>query len=126
MRREIRNWWLQAKHDLSAAEKNLNCEEFYLVAFLAHQSVEKGLKAAIMKKFGEISQTHSLIELGKKLKVSETILKSLRMMSPDYIISRYPDATDSVPYENYDKESALDRLENAKRVFEWLQLQMKE
>ncbi|MEO2116781.1 MAG: nucleotidyltransferase domain-containing protein, partial [Methanocaldococcus sp.] len=35
-------------------------------------------------------------------------------MTPDFIISRYPDIIGEVPYEVYDEETAKERLENAK------------
>jgi len=126
MRKEIENWWKQAKHDLEAASKNLKIGEYYLVAFLSQQAVEKGLKAVVMLKHRQRIVTHSLAELGKKVGIGTALLKDLRVISPEYVISRYPNATESVPYENYDEEIAKDRLRRAKRVFKWLNTQMKE
>ncbi len=127
MREEIKNWWEQAKRDLRSAENSLKSEDYYICAFLCQQAVEKGLKALLMiitkeRKF----DTHSLVELGKRAKVNLDILKDLRKLSPEYTISRYPDVTDTLPYENYDKEIALDLLNRAKNVIRWLNTQMKE
>jgi len=127
MRIEIENWLKQAKQDLFSAEKNFEIKLYYLTAFLTQQSIEKGLKALTMFSNRErIVTSHSLIELGKKVKAPEEIFKDLRKLAPEYIISRYPDATNSIPYENYDEEIAKDLLKRAKKVFLWIENQMKE
>jgi len=127
MRREISNWWEQAKRDLVSAENSMNCGDFYLCAFMCQQAVEKGLKAfSMIKTKVRVFSTHSLVELGRKVGVSEDLLKDLRKLSPEYTISRYPDLTESLPYENYDIEIAKEQLERAGRVFKWLSTQMKE
>lgn len=121
MRIEIENWWKQAQKDLEAAGKNREIEEYYLVAFLCHQAVEKGLKALIMLKRKErFIPTHSLVELGKKAEVNQRLMQDLRVLAPDYTLSRYPDVAASLPYENYDEEIAADRLTRARRIFTWL------
>lgn len=121
MREEIVNWLNQAREDFDSAERNLQIKKYYLVAFLSQQAYEKGLKALLMLKTKRIIfETHSLIELGKLAKVPEEILYELRRLTPEYIISRYPDATESVPYENYDDNIAKDRLNRAEKFFKWL------
>ncbi|MBD3203283.1 HEPN domain-containing protein [Candidatus Woesearchaeota archaeon] len=127
MREEIKNWWEQAKHDLKAAKKNLEIKEYYLVAFLSQQAVEKGLKALIMLKSKErIIPIHSLVKLGKKVNIDKKLLTDLRILSPEYIITRYPDVVESVPHENYDQSIAKDRIKRAERIFKWLNTQIKE
>ncbi len=39
------NWFKQACHDLEMAEKNISIRGYDISAFLAHQAVEKLLKA---------------------------------------------------------------------------------
>jgi len=126
MREDILNWLKQAKEDLDSAKKNLQIKKYYLVAFLSQQSCEKGLKALLMLKTKRrIFETHSLVELGRQAGVPEEILYELRRLAPEYIISRYPDATESVPYENYDESIAKDRLNRAEKFFKWLNSQIK-
>jgi len=48
MRKEAERWWQQALRDLQSAEKNLEAEEYYLVAFLCQQAAEKSLKASMI------------------------------------------------------------------------------
>ena len=125
MRVEIENWWKQAKRDLLSAENSLKSKDYYLCAFMCQQSVEKGLKALLMLKTRErVFHTHSLIELSKKSHAPELIMVHLRRLTPEYTISRYPDVTETLPYENYDEDIAHDRLKRAKEVFRWLDTQM--
>lgn len=125
MRQEIENWWKQAKRDLQSAENSLNSKDYYLCAFMCQQAVEKGLKALLMLKTRErIFLTHSLLELGKRGRAPEKIIDHLRRLAPEYTISRYPDVTETLPYENYDRGIAADQLKRAKEVFRWLTIQI--
>ncbi len=72
MREEVKSWWKQAAKDLDSANKNFEIKEYYLVAFLCQQSVEKALKALYIHKLRESpGLTHSLIFLGKSVEVPE-------------------------------------------------------
>lgn len=125
MRKEAERWWQQALKDLQSAEKNLKIEEYYLVAFLCQQAVEKGLKALYIDRLKESpGPTHSLLFLGKRVEIPGEFLTFLRKMTPDFVLARYPDAADGLPYELYDKDIAGERLESAKKVLEWIQGQL--
>ena len=50
----------------------------------------------------------------------------LRRLAPEYTISRYPDVTDTLPYENYNLEIASEQLGRAEEVLKWLKLKIKE
>lgn len=127
MREEIRNWWEQAKEDLDSAEKNIIIKKYYLTAFMAQQACEKGLKAYLMLKDKKKNfTTHSLVELGKQAKIPRETLERLRNLAPQYTIARYPDVTETIPYENYSLEISTRLLNDAKEIFKWLNIQMKE
>ncbi len=127
MREEINNWWEQGKRDLKSAENSLNSGDYYICAFLCQQSVEKALKSLLMIKIKERKfDTHSLVELGKRGKVPKHLMEHLRRLTPEYTISRYPDVTETLPYENYNIEIAQEQFKRAREVFEWLHIQMKE
>ncbi len=126
MRKEAELWIKQALKDLEMAEKNFEIGGYYITAFLCHQSVEKGLKALYIVKFKRMPEKmHSLIALGREVEIPEEYFHILREMTPDFIISRYPDVIGEVPYEVYDKETAKERLENAKKVVDWILGEMK-
>ncbi|NMG83285.1 MAG: HEPN domain-containing protein [Methanosarcinales archaeon] len=62
MRKEVKEWWKQAKRDLITAENCKNSKDYYACAFFCQQSVEKGLKAMyIAKKRMSPGTTHSYL-----------------------------------------------------------------
>lgn len=125
MREEVVNWWKQAQKDLESAEKNLEIKEYYLVAFLCQQSVEKALKALYIHKIKEpFATTHSLVFLGKSVGVPKPFYSILRRMNPDFVVARYPDAAYGVPYEMYDEPIAKERLDAAREVIIWVKNQL--
>lgn len=125
MREEILNWWKQAKRDLVSARHALEAGDYYLVVFLCHQAVEKGLKAHIMKneRLSEFGM-HSLIFLGKRACLPEKFHTFLRQLTPQYTLTRYPDAGSEPPYELYDKAQAEDFLRKAREVIAWIGKQL--
>lgn len=125
MREEIRNWWEQAKHDLGVAKFNFDGGHFDVAAFYCHQAVEKGLKAFCMLKNKESpGKTHSLIFLGKSCGLPEDYYPFLRRLTPEFVISRYPDVSGELPYLLYDKEWVAEYIKKAEEVLSWIESQM--
>lgn len=121
MRKETRNWLAQAREDREAAQVLFNSRKFFGVAFYSHQAVEKALKGAILEMTRSLPpKTHNLNELGRTLRVSEDIAEHLRCLNPEYTISRYPDAANGIPAENYSKKKAKAILRAADSVLEWV------
>jgi HEPN domain-containing protein len=121
MRREIERLLRQADRDFENASKNLGIEAYEVAAFLAQQAVEKYLKGAwVLAKKQPAPHTHALTELGDGLGVPSDLRRHLADLTPDYTISRYPDAANAVPYELYDAATARRKVENAKAVIAWL------
>ena len=121
MREEVENWWKQAERDLLSARNAFNSKDYYLVAFLCQQTVEKALKALYIKKKKESpGATHSLVFLGKSTGIPEQFYGALRRLSPDFVITRYPDAAHGLPYELYDEGIAKERMNLAKEVIGWV------
>lgn len=50
----------------------------------------------------------------------DDIIDNLNELSGDYMISRYPDVSGMVPYEEYDREIAVEKINVAKFIFEKL------
>ena len=46
--------------------------------------------------------------------------RHLADLTPDYTVSRYPDAANAVPYELYDESTARTKIQNAEAVIAWL------
>ena len=113
-------WLKQALHDLDMAEKNIAIGGYDVTAFLAHQSVEKLLKAIFIIRGAKVPRTHYIDELARKLKLDEEIVSSALGLAVDYTFSRYPDVAEHVPYEEYNEEIAREKVETAKEIFESL------
>ncbi len=126
MREEINRWWMQAVHDLEASEYNLKGKILDVAAFYCQQSVEKALKAYILfKKKESPGPIHSLVKLGKIADVPKEYSAFLRQLTPEYYLSRYPDAVEDVPYSLYEEEDVSSLIKKAKELLKWLNIQMK-
>jgi HEPN domain-containing protein len=121
MREEAQAWLEQAKADFSTAQNMITSRAYYMAAFLAHQTTEKMLKGTIIEIKRQMPpRTHNLIDLGQALNAPEGIMSALRMLNPEYVTSRYPDAANGTPAENYDLPKAKMLLEAAEKVRKWV------
>jgi len=129
MREEISNWWEQAERDLKTSENSYSANDFYASVFWCQQALEKGIKSIIMKdKKVDMKglSIHSLIKLAKIAKLPSEFNFFLRSISPEYYISRYPDASEEIPYKLYSKEDTEEILNKTKEVMKWLGMKIVE
>jgi HEPN domain-containing protein len=125
VRRDVRLWWEQAKHDLGTAEHNLAGGRYDAAIFYCEQAVEKALKAlTIHAKRLSPGPTHSLIALGRLCRVPKTFSTFLRTLTSEYFLSRHPDAAGEVPYTLYDGTEARDYLRTSKELLQWVAKQL--
>ncbi len=125
MRKEAENWFKQGLEDIDTAERLRTLKKNAEAPFYAHQACEKLLKALYIETNKDMPpKTHSLIELGKSVKVSKNVLNNLRDLNPEYVVSRYPDATYGVPSELYTQEKSRKNLRKAKEVITWIRARM--
>ena len=121
MNNEIAKKWLkQALHDLRMAEKNIEIEGYDVAAFLAHQAIEKLLKAIFAARGAKIPKTHYIDELARELGIEQEISDSISELTIDYTFSRYPDVSELVPYEAYNEEIAREKVKIASGIFDSL------
>ncbi|MCL6498768.1 MAG: HEPN domain-containing protein [Firmicutes bacterium] len=121
MREEARRWIAQGDADLAYARASCEAGFYFGAAFASHQAAEKWLKGAIIELQRQLPpKTHNLVELGMTLGVPEDVMSDLRLLNPEYATSRYPDAANGVPAENYDLRKARQLLEAAERVQQWV------
>ena len=120
MREEVLNWLKQAEADLRTAENSFKSKDFYACVFWCQQAAEKAIKSFILLKNKENIMGHSLIYLGKEARLPNEFFSGLRRLSPQYIISRYPDASEGIPSELYDVDISKEFLGIAKKVLEWI------
>ena len=119
-------WLKQALHDLDMAEKNITIEGYDVAAFLSHQAVEKLLKTLFIFQGKKTPRIHYIDELARMLDLSEELLPFIYELTADYTISRYPDTSESVPYELYDQVIAARKVESAQKIFKLLKNSYKE
>ena len=124
MREEAEKWLKQALEDLSTAKDMIATGHYYAAAFWAEQAAEKALKALLLQG-GRAIRTHDLNEIldvirqELNLPVDEIRLDASKL-TPHYIVSRYPNAANSIPYILYTKEDAEELVKRAERVMEWV------
>ncbi len=121
MREEARRWLAQGDADLAHARASHQAGFYFAAAFSCHQAAEKWLKGAVIELRRTLPpKTHNLVELGRTLEVPEEVMSDLRLLNPEYATSRYPDAANGVPAENYDARKTAQLLEAAERVHRWV------
>lgn len=125
MREEVKNWWKQAKEDLSSAEAVYDIGRFYVAAFLSQQAIEKALKALYIMKNRKNIITHNLITLAREVGFPENKMPLLKEVNPDYVTARYADAANGLPAELYDEKIAGEHLKYAKEAVKWIEEQLK-
>ncbi|MFC1466865.1 MAG: HEPN domain-containing protein [Candidatus Brachytrichaceae bacterium NZ_4S206] len=91
--------------------------------FFAHLTLEKILKAHVVKATGDVApRTHNLISLFEltTLTTSSEQLRFLDQMNRYNIEGRYPDLLDPVP----SPEDARDIMSRAEEIYQWLTRQL--
>ncbi|MBM3308991.1 MAG: HEPN domain-containing protein [Candidatus Altiarchaeales archaeon] len=120
MRPEIERWLLQAREELDTARVSLNAGKWFASAFWSQQAAEKALKALyILEKKKSPGPTHSLTYLGRELNVPREYYGLLRDLTKEYYMSRYPDASEDVPYKMYTQEDAQSYIETCEKLLKW-------
>lgn len=114
-----RKWYRQAIHDLEMAEKNIAIGGYDISAFLCHQCVEKLLKAGFILEGKTVPRTHFIDELARELNLPEELQDEIKELTVDYMLSRYPDVSEEVPYEQYSKEISMEKLKIAREVLNY-------
>jgi HEPN domain-containing protein len=124
MREEALKWYQQALEDLLTAEHLFNTHRYYAVAFWSQQAAEKALRAFLIF-HGKVVRSHDLneildiIERELSINVNE-IREDANKLTIHYIVSRYPDAANSIPARIYSRNDAEDLLKRVKKVIEWV------
>ena len=119
MKDSIKMWWDFAIRDLKAAKKNYEIEEYHVTAFLAQQSVEKALKALLIRNTGSFPKIHDLTRLARMLNAPENILRLCASITPAYTATRYPDVL-----SEFNKEEVEKIIEYAEKVIKWVKRQL--
>ena len=126
MTEEFNLWLTKARESLDDAIASLSNHRYGLTAFCCQQSLEKLLKAAIIKlKNQRPRKIHDLLPLLREsgLKITEEKVTEITKISKFYFLVRYPDlnkkffATPKV---------AQATLEKTKEIFSWIEKKLTE
>lgn len=111
---EVLQWLEKSKTDLKVAEYLLEGGFFEDAAFHAQQSAEKAIKSVYLKKFGEVSKSHELVGIGKKIGLEKHLLAECAELTEHYLVSRYPGFEEGI-----NEDDAKKAVDTAKKVLEW-------
>ena len=121
MREEVRRLWLQALEDLRTSEVLSEAGRYYASVFFAEQAAEKALKALYIRLKRELPpRTHNLLELLRALGIDrEDLIDAAMDLTPEYIVTLYPDAANGVPAHLYNDRMAREHLKKAKHLIDY-------
>ena len=128
MKNKIAYWIDLSEYDIVTAEAMLNSKRYLYVGFMAHQSIEKILKAYFIEKTGETAPyTHSLSLLAKKSgpyqHFSVEQQDFIDVLEPMNIEARYPINKKKL-LDGLTEERCLSILNNAKGLRAWILLKL--
>lgn len=117
------NYWLDgAAYDLETGRSLLESKRFPYALFFGHLSLEKVLKALVVKATRQHAPyTHSLTLLASKtnLEIPESVLDQLAEFTEFHLESRYPDDKREF-YEKCTEVFAHRKFKEMEDVYRWL------
>jgi HEPN domain-containing protein len=120
------NWTAVAERDLRVARVLLREGIYESAVFHAHQAAESALKAVwIFAGEAAPPRTHRLVELAEAVEAPGTVQAACRRLNPHYAGSRYPDAANGNPADNYDLQLAEALVDLSEEVVQWCLSQSK-
>ena len=122
--KDVENWIIQAEDDLEKSKILFDKKKFDGAAFYSQQTIEKCLKAIILKRTDTIVKTHDLVSLGKQAQFPENILKKIKLLGGVYIESRYGFIDEEIPAKKFKEEDVSEFMKISKEVLEWAKKMM--
>ena len=115
-------WLQQAKHDLEAARALRDSGFWDTCALMCQQAAEKAVKALwIDVKSAAPPRIHWVERLAEELSAPAEVIDLASILVADYTTSRYPDSAAGMPYGQYSREDADDRLDKAQTFLAWVE-----
>ena len=118
--KQIEYWINSAKSDLDTAELLIRESRYSHGLFFCHLTIEKGLKAHVVKTTGEIPpKSHNLIYLLElaDIEIDESDEDFLGILMKYQLEGRYPDYNPVIPTE----EKANEYLNKTKEMLIWIE-----
>jgi HEPN domain-containing protein len=125
MRQDTMPWCRQAEADLHSAELMLQGGQWYAVSWFSHQAAEKAVKALYIEESGlPANRIHNLIALGRSVGAPPDVGRDLRILEPQFDLTRYPDATGNAPVDTMTRRIATRDIEASRRILLWATSQL--
>jgi HEPN domain-containing protein len=118
-RKEVMDFWAQARADLATAVTLMDAGIYYASVFFSQQAAEKALKAASASVHTRSPKGHNLIHIANTLNAPVEIMNASAELNSEFLLARNPDAAEGVPAQMYDRASARLHLRCAQDVVEW-------
>ena len=124
MNEEVKYWTELSEYDIKTAEAMLQSKRFLYVGFMAHQAIEKILKAYFVNVTGETAPlSHSLSFLAKRSDIyknfSEEQKDFIDLLEPMNIEARYPTHKKQL-MESLTEKRCTEILINAQELQKWI------
>jgi len=118
-RRQAQAFWTQARADYTTALTLMDAGIYYASVFFSQQAAEKALKAAGIHKYKKNPRGHHLIQIANSLNAPIEVMNAAAELNAEFLTARNPDASDGVPAQLYDRESARVHLRAAEVILDW-------
>ena len=124
IRKQAQAFWAQARADYTTAMTLMDAGIYYASVFFSQQAAEKGLKAAAIHQQHKNPKGHHLIQIANSLDAPIEVMNAAAELNAEFLTSRNPDASEGVPAQLYDRESAQTHLRAAEVVMNWAKTKM--
>lgn len=116
MKQETKTWLQKAEDDFDTAKFNINAGKKEGGVFFLQQTVEKALKALIIKQSGQLLKSHDLLLLAKRANAPSKIQQYCKELSPAYQYTRYPD----VPFDEDLNSLSSQFIKYTEEILKWV------
>ena len=124
MKQDVKYWVDLSKYDIDTAKAMLESGRYLYVLFTCQQSIEKMIKALIVKTTNSFPpKIHDLVKLIKIARVDIDIEQKefLAKLNYYYLETRYPRELSEIS-KQIKKDTALDFYKNTEKILQWLNL----
>ena len=122
---DVDRWLAQAAADIDTAHLLIGANRAYAAVLFAQQAAEKALKALLIAQTNDAPlKIHDLVGLGDRVRVPAQLAEQLEGLSSTYLIARYPDASESIPADEFSTDDAVKFLAIAEEVMTWVKRQI--
>lgn len=122
VKKTVQYWLEGAEYDIDVAKAMYKTKKYPYALFMGHLSLEKLLKAIVVKTTREHAPyTHSLPLLAEKMnmEIPQKIVKRLAKFMEFHFEARYPEEQKKF-YKKCSKEFAKKSMQEIKEVYTWL------